>query len=113
MTRFFNSGLDLTIEYYRRTLEWVLRHEALLADHKACLDRLGALMAPKMQLKWRLPKGYARNWLREDRPGVDFHSIRKSMPEDPFTVLTPDQAGRVRALIGADLLSRAGYGGQP
>jgi multidrug efflux pump len=29
VTRFFNNSVEWTVGYYRRTLEWVLRHEAL------------------------------------------------------------------------------------
>src|SRR5262249_49163798 len=29
ITRFFNRGLEWTVDYYRRTLEWVLRHETM------------------------------------------------------------------------------------
>lgn len=96
----------------RRQNVVVLRHEDILGDFKSVLDALSDILSPKMRLGWKLPKGYARGWMRNDRAGVDFHTIREALPADPFTLLTPGQADRVRALIGKDLLARAGYGGQ-
>ena len=52
VTRFFNNGLEWTIEYYRRTLEWVLRHEALT------LIVLFATMAATFWLYIVIPKGF-------------------------------------------------------
>ena len=52
VTRFFNNGLEWTIEYYRRTLEWVLRHEALT------LLVLVATMVATFWLYIVIPKGF-------------------------------------------------------
>ena len=52
VTRFFNNGLERTIEYYRRTLEWVLRHEGLT------LIVLFATMAATFWLYLVIPKGF-------------------------------------------------------
>jgi multidrug efflux pump len=52
ITRFFNNGLEWTVEQYRRTLEWVLRHEALT------LIVLFATMAATFWLYLVIPKGF-------------------------------------------------------
>ena len=52
VTRFFNNGLERTIEYYRRTLEWVLRHEALT------LLVLAGTMVATFWLYLVIPKGF-------------------------------------------------------
>jgi multidrug efflux pump len=52
ITRFFNNGVDWTVEHYRRTLEWVLEHEALT------LIVLFATMAATFWLYLVIPKGF-------------------------------------------------------
>jgi multidrug efflux pump len=52
ITRFFNIGVEWTVERYRRTLEWVLRHEALT------LIVLFATMAATFWLYLVIPKGF-------------------------------------------------------
>ena len=91
----------------------VVRHEDLLRDHKAQLVSLSGLLNTRKRVKWRIPKGYSRKWMRHLRLGQDFWAIKDALPEDPFTLLSPKQAETVRAWIGEDLLARAGYGGKP
>lgn len=91
----------------------VIRHEDLLRDHESGLAELVPLIGPRVHAGWRLPEGYARSWLRVFKGGEDFESIRAALPDDPFTVLTKAQAERTLALIGADLLTRAGYEASP
>ncbi len=52
VTRFFNRGVERTIEYYRQTLEWVLKHEALT------LLVLAGTMVATLGLYVVIPKGF-------------------------------------------------------
>ena len=52
VTRFFNRGVDWTVEVYRRSLEWVLRHEGLT------LLVLFGTMAATVWLYIVIPKGF-------------------------------------------------------
>ncbi len=103
-----------TLSYLDRSLRHenviVVRHEDLLRDYKAGLAALTDLLGPPSATDWRLPDGYARGWLRALKGGEDFESIRAALPEDPFTVLSKAQVAQVRALVGEELLTRAGYG---
>jgi len=52
ITRFFNNGLERTVDYYRRTLEWVLQHEVLT------LLVLAGTMVATFWLYIVIPKGF-------------------------------------------------------
>jgi multidrug efflux pump len=52
VTRFFNNAVESTVAFYGRTLEWVLRHEALT------LVVLFATMAATFWLYIAIPKGF-------------------------------------------------------
>jgi len=52
VTRFFNNGVEGTVHYYHRTLEWVLRHEGL-----TLLVLLGTLIAT-LWIYVVMPKGF-------------------------------------------------------
>jgi multidrug efflux pump len=52
VTRFFNRAVEWTVEYYRRTLLWVLQHEGLT------LLVLVATMAATLWLYLVIPKGF-------------------------------------------------------
>ena len=90
----------------RRANVLVLRHEDFLVDHEARLRTLSTYL-PGAADKWTLPEAYARRWLDRAR---DFWSIRKDLPDDPFTTLSTDQVQHLRSRIGDDLIERAGYG---
>jgi multidrug efflux pump len=52
VTRFFNTGVEGTLHYYHRTLEWVLRHEGL-----TLMVLLGTLIAT-LWIYVVMPKGF-------------------------------------------------------
>jgi multidrug efflux pump len=52
VTRFFNHAVEWTVEHYRRSLEWVLRHEALT------LMALAVTMIATLWLYLVIPKGF-------------------------------------------------------
>jgi len=83
----------------------VVRHEDVLGDHVAVLERLSALLTPAGG-GWQVPAGYARHWLAKVR---DFWSIRKALPAEPFDAVPPGAAALLRRRIGDDLIARAGY----
>ena len=83
VTRFFNNSLEATIEYYRRTLEWVLRHEALT------LIVLAATMAATFWLYIVIPKGF----LPQQDTGLIF-AVMEGGDEVSFTEMQRLRADR-------------------
>lgn len=86
-----------------------IRHEDLLRDPAPVLDTLAKQLSPKVS-DWQIPEGNARGYMpKETAKGRDFHAIRAELPEDPWSVLGTDLAAEMHAVIGTDLLVRAGY----
>ena len=87
----------------------VLRHEDLLREPETVLQDLSDQL-PRTSDDWQIPEGNARAYMpNETAKHRDFHAIRAELPDDPWTVLDPDLANDVQAMIGTDLLARAGY----
>lgn len=86
-----------------------LRHEDILRDHEAVLNQL-AEQIPRCCDGWQIPEGNARSYMpRETEKHRDFSAIRAELPDDPWSILTPDLAADLQGAIGPDLLLRAGY----
>lgn len=83
----------------------IVRHEDLLKNFSGVMDLFEPFLERRRKT-WGIPKNYGRSWGDETR---DYWTIREELPEDPYSVLTPDQAAHVRAQIGSKLLERFGY----
>lgn len=89
----------------------ILRHEDLLRDHASALSALARVLPAKVET-WQVPRDNARqSFPRDPATERDFQHLRDALPEDPFRLLPDQTATRLRAVVGADLLARAGYAG--
>ena len=95
----------------RRPNVTVLRHEDLLRNPASVLG--GIPLPRKFTGPWAIPGEHARSWQNAPEsiePGApDFLALRAALPDDPWTLLGPDDAAALAEQIGAETLTQAGY----
>ena len=83
----------------------IVRHEDLLRDHESVLQQFSGLL-PRRHDGWKVVASYGRQWAENKR---DFWTIRDELPEQPFSVVSAEEATILRKVIGDDLITHAGY----
>ena len=111
--RFFNSAVDAVIESYRRSLEWVLRHE------RATLLTTLATVAITVGLYIIVPKGFlplqdtgAITAVMEAGPEVSFAEMQRLQAKAAASISSDPDVANVVSLVGVSNINPTPNSGQ-